>query len=60
MKKKKIKVNRISKAQTGMRALGVFHYALAAFLLLMIILLIIAGVALIGWLISLLTRKMAK
>ena len=43
MKKKKNKANRISKAQTGMRALGVFHYALAAFLLLMIILLIIAG-----------------
>ena len=43
MKKKKIDGKRISRAQTGMRALGVFHYALAGFLLLMIILLIVAG-----------------
>ena len=43
MKKTKNGVKRISRAQKGMRALGVLHYALAAFLLLMIVLLIIAG-----------------
>ena len=42
-KKNRITEKQISKAQAGMRALGVFHYALAGFLLVMIVLLIAAG-----------------
>ena len=42
-KKNRITEKQISKAQAGMRALGVFHYALAGFLLVLIVLLIAAG-----------------
>ena len=48
MKNKKATEKQISRAQAGMRTLGVFHYALALLLMIMIILLIVAGAERLG------------